>query len=58
MEKIENKRIKKYREKKEKEGYKQINLYLKIEDIKKLKIIKEITKENHAIVTGKQKYVL
>ena len=53
MENIENKRIKKYREKKEKEGYKQINLYLKIEDIKKLKIIKEITKENYSEILEK-----
>lgn len=53
MEKMENKRIKKYREKKESEGYKQVNFYLKIKDIEKLKIIKETTKENYSQILEK-----
>ena len=50
---MENKRIKKYREKKESEGYKQVNFYLKIKDIEKLKIIKETTKENYSQILEK-----
>lgn len=50
---MKNERIKKYREKKEKEGYSQISLYLKNKDIQKLKIIKEINKESYSQIIEK-----
>ena len=45
---MEKNRIKNYRDKKIKEGYSQINIYLKNEDIQKIKKIKEITKKNYS----------
>ena len=41
-------RIKNYREKKSKEGYKQINIYLNKENIEKIKILKEQSNKNYS----------